>query len=79
MAPPHHASVAGAAIVSISGAATSVVVGVVAIVDASVAGAAIVSISVAVVVAGAIDVGFSTLIYLIASAPSTPLVCPVQT
>ena len=47
------------------GAATSDVVGVVAIVDAS--------------VAGAIDVGFSTLIYLIASAPSTPLVCPVQT
>ena len=61
------------------GAATAVIVDVVAIVAASVAGAAIVAVSVAAVVAGAVAFGVATLTSLSAAAPSTPLVCPAQT
>ena len=60
------------------GADTAGVVGVVATVAASDSGAAIVAVSVATVFAGAVDVGVATLSALSASAPSTPLVCPVQ-
>ena len=57
------------------GAATVVVVGVVASVAASDAGAAIVIVS---VVAGAVDDGVATWV-LSAAVLSMPLVCPVQT
>ena len=60
------------------GAATSVVVGVVAIVVASVAGAAIVAVSVAALVVDVVAVGVATLTSLTAAKPSTPLVCPAQ-
>ena len=60
------------------GAATAVVVGVVATVAASDAGAAIVDVSMVAVVADAVADGFSTW-FLSAVVLSTPLVCPVQT
>ena len=61
------------------GAATAVVVDVVAIFAASVSGASIVAISLDDFVHGAVDFGVSTFTALSAAAPSTPLVCPAQT
>ena len=61
------------------GSATAVFVDVVATVYASDAGAAIVAVSVADVFSGAVAVGVATLSALSSAAPSTPLVCPVQT
>ena len=61
------------------GAATAVVVDVVSIVAAFDAGSAIVAVSVDAVFAGAVSVGVAMLSALYAAAPSTPLVCLVQT
>ena len=58
---------------------TAVVVDAVATVAFSDAGVAIVAVSVAAVVAGTVAVGVTTLSSLSDAAPSTPLVCPVQT
>ena len=60
------------------GAATDVVVDVVAIVAASVSGAAIVAISLDDLVHGAVDVGVAMFTALSAAAPSTPLIFPAQ-
>ena len=61
------------------GAASAVVVDVVAGVAAFVAGAAIVAVYVAALVVDVVAVGVATLTSLSAAAPSTLLVCPAQT
>ena len=60
------------------GAATAVVVGVVATVAASADWSAIVAVSVYAVVSGAVSAGVATW-FLSAVVLSTPLVCPVKT